>query len=197
MYARTRKLDYQRNISFVTSLSRLICNIQDVNLSSTLIDIHDLLSSVPPTSAPQSAQSQFVPEMAAPPVRTDDDTWALAFKMAQQRESKLMLAYEEYLFSLQGDNATSGDISNPEFITSIVEKTIEDGEKKRWRVSLFGADIEVGVQVERLTKFLLWSQSIVRDAMSSQPYAALAWSGASLLLPVCSLDPHLLCSCLP
>ncbi|KAL6701080.1 hypothetical protein J3F84DRAFT_402945 [Trichoderma pleuroticola] len=104
--------------------------------------------------------------MAASLVSADDDTWALAFKLAQGRESKLMLAYEEYLLSLQGDNAA------------------KDGEKKRWRVSLFGADIEVRVQVERLTKFLLWSESIVKVAMSSQPYAALAWSGVSLLLPL-------------
>lgn len=137
--------------------------------------------------------------MAASPVRTDDDTWALAFKLAQERESKLMLAYEEYLLSLQDDNAASGDLSTPEFIKSIVERTMEDNEKKMWRVTLYVADIEVKVhvQVERLTKFLLWSESIVKAAVSHQPYAALAWSGVSLLLPVCSLDFHLLGSCLP
>jgi hypothetical protein len=88
-------------------------------------------------------------------------------------------------------------MSIPEIIQSIVKRTIEDEEKKSWRVSLFGADYEVRIQVERLTKFLLWSESIVKVAMSSQLYAALAWSGVSLLLPVCSLDSHLQCSCLP
>ncbi|KKO97167.1 hypothetical protein THAR02_10726 [Trichoderma harzianum] len=122
--------------------------------------------------------------MAASSVRTDNDTWALAFKLAQERESNLMLAYEEYLFSLQGDNAASGDISTPEIIQSIVKRTIEDEEKKSWRVSLFGADYEVRIQVERLIKFLLWSDSIVKVAMSSQPYSSLAWSGVSLLLPL-------------
>ncbi|KAK4075846.1 hypothetical protein Trihar35433_2406 [Trichoderma harzianum] len=122
--------------------------------------------------------------MAASPVRTDNDIWALAFKLAQERENNLMLAYEEYLFSLQGDNAASGDMSIPEIIQSIVKRTIEDEEKKSWRVSLFSADFEVRIQVERLTKFLLWSESIVKVAMSSQPYAALAWSGVSLLLPL-------------
>ncbi|KAL7801825.1 hypothetical protein V8C43DRAFT_324724 [Trichoderma afarasin] len=104
--------------------------------------------------------------MAASSVHTDDDIWALAFKLAQERESNLMLAYEEYLFSLQGDNVA------------------KDEERKSWRVSLFGADFEVRIQVERLTKFLLWSESIVKVAMSSQTYAALAWSGVSLLLPL-------------
>ncbi|KAJ4863764.1 ankyrin repeats (3 copies) domain-containing protein [Trichoderma breve] len=122
--------------------------------------------------------------MAASSVGTDDDTWALAFKLAQERESNLMLAYEEYLFSLQGDNAASGDMSIPEIIQSIVKRTIEEEEKKNWRVLLFGADFEVRIQVQRLTKFLLWSESIVKAAMSSQPYAALAWSGVSLLLPL-------------
>ncbi|KAL7915257.1 hypothetical protein GGI35DRAFT_488987 [Trichoderma velutinum] len=130
--------------------------------------------------------------MAASLVRTDGDTWALAFKIVQERESKLMLAYEEYLSSLQGENAASGDISIPEFIKSIVDRTLEDREKKRWRVSLFGIDVKVKVQVERLTKFLLWSESIVKAAKSSQPYAALAWSGVSLLLSliVCNVNQN-------
>lgn len=39
-------------------------------------------------------------------------------------------------------------------------------------------------QVERLAKFVLWSDEIVKSALSAQPYAALACSGVSIALPV-------------
>ena len=41
-------------------------------------------------------------------------------------------------------------------------------------------------QVERLTKFLQWSDPLVKAAVSAQPYAALAWSVVGLLLPASS-----------
>ncbi|KAL6805396.1 ankyrin repeat-containing domain protein [Trichoderma sp. SZMC 28012] len=141
-------------------------------------------TSVPQFGHSQSGHSQSVAERSASLTRTGDDTWALAFEMARERENKLMLAYEQYLSSLQGDSAACGDISTPEFIKSVVERAIEDRERKRWRVSLLGTDIEVRAQAERLTKFLLWSESIVTAAVSNQPHAALAWSGVSLLLPL-------------
>lgn len=154
-------------------------------------------ASVPQSVAEQSVPEQAVSEKSASMARAGDDTWALAFEMASERESKLMLAYEQYISSLQGDSAACGDFSTPEFIKSAVERAIEDRERKRWRVSLLGTDIEVRAQAERLTKFLLWSESIVTAAVSNQPYAALAWSGVSLLLPVCLFDSYLEGSCLP
>ncbi|KAJ6078055.1 uncharacterized protein N7446_000991 [Penicillium canescens] len=48
-----------------------------------------------------------------------------------------------------------------------------------------------GILNERSVKFVLWFDPIVKNAVSTQPYAALAWSGASLLLPalvICHLS---------
>lgn len=92
--------------------------------------------------------------------------------------------YKKHLASLQDDTATGADISNRQSIESIVKQLWEDREKKQWRVSLLGKEIKIRAQAERLAKFLLWSDPIVKNALSAQPYAALAWSGVSLLLPV-------------
>ncbi|PTB69684.1 hypothetical protein BBK36DRAFT_1088488, partial [Trichoderma citrinoviride] len=110
--------------------------------------------------------------------------WELAFSIVQERESELMSAYEEYLSSLQGSTAADANLSAPDFIKAIVNRAIKDREEKRWRVSLLGTDIEVRKQAERLAKLLLWSEPIVKSAVSNQPYAALAWSGVSILLPL-------------
>lgn len=85
-----------------------------------------------------------------------------------------------HLPSLQGD---TGPLSFPP-VERIVAELVSDGEKKQWRVSLLGKDINIREQVERLAKFLLWSDSLVQAAVSNQPYAALAWSGASIFLSI-------------
>ncbi|KAL6831234.1 hypothetical protein J3E69DRAFT_379126 [Trichoderma sp. SZMC 28015] len=183
---------FRKITDFLSKKRKKSGNANGGNSSSTpLKDTHAPSIPMPTASsvaeqsmAEQSVSEQAVSEQSASLARAGDDTWALAFEMASERESKLMLAYEQYLSSLQGDNAIFGGLSTPEFIQSIVERAIEDREKKRWCVSLLGTDIEIRAQAERLTKFLLWSESIVTVAMSNQPYAALAWSGVSLLLPL-------------
>jgi hypothetical protein len=124
-------------------------------------------------------------------MHTESDPWALAFSMVQKREGELMLAYEKYLSSLQGDAAADASLSTPEFVRAIVDRAIKNREEKRWIVPLLGTDIEVRKQAERLAKLLLWSELIVKSAVSNQPYAALAWSGVSILLPVSLLWPLL------
>jgi hypothetical protein len=95
-----------------------------------------------------------------------------------------MTDYKTHLASLQDDAVASGDLSTPRSVEYIVKHLLENREKKQWRVPLLGKDIKIREQAERLAKFLLWSDPIVKKALSAQPYAALAWSGVSLLLPV-------------
>ena len=85
---------------------------------------------------------------------------------------------------MRGEAGAGIDLSAPRSVEVIVKQLLEDREKKQWRVSLLGRDIKLREQAERLAKFVLWSDPLVKSALSSQPYAALAWSGVSLLLPV-------------
>jgi hypothetical protein len=124
---------------------------------------------------------------STPPSNNDiafQDPWIRAYEIAQKREPDLMADYKKHLASLQENAVSSADLSTPRSVESIVNKLWEDREKKQWRVSLLGKDIKMREQAERLAKFLLWSDPIVQNAVSAQPYAALAWSGVSVLLPV-------------
>ncbi|KAB5566911.1 hypothetical protein GE09DRAFT_1284618 [Coniochaeta sp. 2T2.1] len=141
-----------------------------------------------PNSIPASPGSQ----PAAPPAASDAascpshdvDPWGTAYKIFQEREPELTADYAKHLASVQGDNAATTELSVPRSVELIVRQLLEDREKKQWRVSLLGRDIKIREQAEKLAKFLLWSDPIVKDALSAQPYAALAWSGVSLLLPL-------------
>ncbi|PTB78374.1 hypothetical protein M440DRAFT_1328543, partial [Trichoderma longibrachiatum ATCC 18648] len=148
---------------------------------------HNDTSSSAASDESQAAQSLDAPLQTASeatPFTRNGDLWDLAFSMVQKRESELMLAYEEYLSSLPGDAAVDANLSIPDFVKSVVDRAIQDREEKKWHVSLLGTDVEVRKQAERLVKLLLWSDPIVKSAVSSQPYAALAWSGVSILLPL-------------
>lgn len=110
----------------------------------------------------------------------DNDLWYQAYEKLKEREPELTADYEKHLAQLHG----GASISNPKSVESIVKTLLEARQKKQWRVSLVGQEVKIREQAEKLAKFLLWTDPIVKNALSSQPYAALAWSGVSILLPV-------------
>ncbi len=114
----------------------------------------------------------------------DVDPWARAYEIFEKREPGLAADYKTHLASLQPDGAAGADLSDPRSVESAVKQLLEDREKKQWRISLPGKDVKVREQAERLAKFLLWADPVVKSALGAQPFAALAWSGVTLLLPV-------------
>jgi hypothetical protein len=140
--------------------------------------------SQPPTSIPtlSSSRQPSAPHAVSVTPSTSDsaDVWKLAYELFRKQESELE---EDYSKQLGGNAAAIADLSSREAIQAILEKLLGDREKKQWRIPFPGHNIKIRIQVERLAKFLQWSDSFVKNAVSTQPYAALAWSGVSLLLP--------------
>lgn len=151
--------------------------------SAPVSSVPQPLNTAPTSPPPQSTVSNAT----VPPTRTGIDLWACAYKEVEEREFQLIADYEKHLCSLHGEAVASADLSTTlsiKSIESIVNALLEDRRKKQWRVSLQGKDVLIREQAERLVKFFLWSDKIVKEVVSAQPYAALAWSGVSLLLPV-------------
>ncbi|KAH2487510.1 hypothetical protein KXW70_005998 [Aspergillus fumigatus] len=115
-----------------------------------------------------------------------DYLWARAYSLVEEREHELIDEYKHQLADPGRDTATKADISSRQSVESLVKQLLDNREKKQWRISLLEKDITLRRQVERLTKFLLWSDPIVKSAVSTQPYAALAWSGVSVFLALLS-----------
>ncbi|KAJ5510354.1 hypothetical protein N7453_002457 [Penicillium expansum] len=95
-----------------------------------------------------------------------------------------MTDYASHLASLQVNPTSKRNISNSEFVEDVVKRLLDDRKKKQWRLSLLGNNVIIRKQVEKLAKVLLWSDPVVKSAVSTQPHAALAWSGVSILLPL-------------
>lgn len=84
-----------------------------------------------------------------------------------------------------GDNAARATaLENPEAVKDLVQALREDRENKQWRFSMHGKDHKVRDQLEKLVKLLTLSDAVIKQALSAQPYAALAWSAVSVFLPV-------------
>ncbi|KAF4247129.1 hypothetical protein CNMCM8980_007809 [Aspergillus fumigatiaffinis] len=145
-----------------------------------------LSASLPPNAAPASPEPSTQPSASdvTPLSPSNFEPWTRAYEILQVREPELMEDYKKHLGSLQCDGATDADLLTPRSVESIVKQLLDDREKKQWRVSLLGKEVKIREQAERLAKFLLWSDPVVKNALSAQPYAALAWSGVSLVLPL-------------
>lgn len=148
----------------------------------------------PGTTVPDSSSFDTTPTSLS----DSNDLWAFAYVILQKRDPELVEGYQTHLSLAQRNSsvdAVDTDLSNPRSVESLMTRLLEDREQKQWKVSLLGKDVKIREQTEKLVKFLLWADPVVKNAVSTQPYAALAWAGVSLLLPVSQADPLLSIYC--
>ena len=142
--------------------------------------------SSPPTPEPRSVTPVPGQPTASGTIASQNiDPWLRAYEIFEKLKPELAADYKKHLASLQGSTTTtSADLSTPRSVEAIVKQLLQERENKQWQISLPGKNVKIREQAENLVKFLLWTDPIVKTAVSAQPYTALAWSGVSLLLPV-------------
>ncbi|KAK2764748.1 hypothetical protein CKAH01_04913 [Colletotrichum kahawae] len=112
---------------------------------------------------------------------TPNDVWAAAFRNFQESDGDLAKDYAKLLNPAREDYATKFDI---DFVESTVKRLDQERDEKQWKVAFAGKSIHIRSQVEKMVKFLIWTDTVVKPALSTQPYAALAWSAVSIFLPL-------------
>ena len=122
--------------------------------------------------------------------KKSEDLWVLAYKALKLRDPDLVAAYERLLAPTTTDLAYLSP--SHESIETIVKSKLQEREANQLVINLGQRPVKVREQGEKIIKFILWSNGIVSQALSAQPYAALAWSGVSILLPVsCAMATEL------
>lgn len=121
--------------------------------------------------------------------KKSEDLWLHAYEALKLRDPDLVAAYGRQLAPTGPTGTNSADPSpSPELIGAIIKSRLQDREASQLVIHLGKQPVKVREQGEKVIKFILWSKDIVSQALSAQPYAALAWSGVSILLPVsCAL----------
>ncbi|CAK7218369.1 hypothetical protein SBRCBS47491_003486 [Sporothrix bragantina] len=113
----------------------------------------------------------------------DIEPWTAAFRLFQAKSPDLAASYEKCLVSLLGMTSDDVKLAVPRSVETAVQAQLDRREAKQWKLPLpWGKTINMRKQTEKLVKFLLYFDPVVKDALSAQPYAALAWSSVSMLL---------------
>ena len=108
-----------------------------------------------------------------------------AYNVLEIRDPELVAAYARYLDTSCVTSTTPAEHAlSPKLIEAVIEEKLQINEAKKLVIPLGTESIKVREQGEKIVKFILWSSDFISTAVSAQPYAALAWSGVSLLLPV-------------
>lgn len=129
------------------------------------------------------------------PIRWDD-LWKEAFRAFEREDEDsdlgIMKDYKKYLGNQFNQDVALNDIlqdsKNVESIVKQLERRRDDKQYRlRYSSSLVNFDINIREQGEKLLRFAMWSDTLVKEALTTQPYASLAWCGATMVLPVSRL----------
>ncbi|MCJ1264872.1 hypothetical protein MMC22_004747 [Lobaria immixta] len=112
------------------------------------------------------------------------DLWMRAYNALERRDPELLAAYASHLTPTYSSTAPTRRALSPELIEAVIETQMHDDEAKKLVFHLGTHSIKVREQGEKVIKFILWSNDFISAAVTAQPYAALAWSGVSVLLPL-------------
>ncbi|KAF2107825.1 hypothetical protein BDV96DRAFT_505443, partial [Lophiotrema nucula] len=117
-----------------------------------------------------------------------EELWTRAYDKLDQKAPDVTKEYIDNVSSMQGGRSAepSAVLIDAKWIESVVTRLEAQRTEKQWRVNfsakLFEVDIRLREQVENFLKLAMWSDRLVRPALNTQPHAALAWSGATIVI---------------
>ncbi|KAM3484182.1 hypothetical protein MY8738_002450 [Beauveria namnaoensis] len=113
-----------------------------------------------------------------------DDLWADAYKLLRERDKDIVHEYEKTLGSTL--DSVGESLSNPVSVRKLVERLREVHYGKQLIFRFRGEEHKYRDQFNNLVKLAIFADALVKQALATQPYAALAWTGVSILLPLLS-----------
>ena len=120
------------------------------------------------------------------PVNPPFNLWKQAYEQLKARDPSLIAGFEGFLQKHYGCHDSPP--TNDDFITKVVESSIEKNDARDIVLHIGRERISTRKAGETVIRTILWANDFISAAISSQPYAALAWSGLSILLPVRDLQ---------
>lgn len=115
-----------------------------------------------------------------------EELWSRAYDTLSKREPDLVQDYGHHMAT--GEDEAEAEqrliLSNPEAVTKMLQSLRDHRESKQWTYAIQGKSHKAKDQLEKLIKLLTVADGVVKQAVSAQPYAALAWSAVSVFLPV-------------
>lgn len=132
-----------------------------------------------PRSSPD-VSSQATSAMS--PIR---ELWNQAYDDLRAKETNLMKDYEATLYgNLTAVVLSDSNIGREDQMKIILEKKVEEVKQSMWKLRFGASEVPVKDLVQPVVGIIDWANQYINAAVSSNPYASLAWAGVGLLLPV-------------
>ncbi|KAJ3485081.1 hypothetical protein NLG97_g6894 [Lecanicillium saksenae] len=136
--------------------------------SSVQHEAAPLATTAPSAAARTSASAPTPPPPPeADPITVSEDLWRRAYEALSEREADLR-----------------GPLSDPVAVRAHATALWERRAEAQLKFSIRSRNYKISDQLEKLVKLLALADGVVKQALSSQPYAALAWSTVSVFIPV-------------
>ncbi|OAX84576.1 hypothetical protein ACJ72_01054 [Emergomyces africanus] len=114
-----------------------------------------------------------------------NNLWDEAYNELRKEDSKLVDAYERGLFAIQDLEQKAPEGEDREIqLQNILNSKIQDIENSQMKISLNGKDVVIRDQVRKVVQSILSAKGYIGTLASTEPHAALAWTGVMILLPV-------------
>lgn len=107
--------------------------------------------------------------------------WAQAYVTLAAKEPDVVSDYEQY-YHEQGHLGTRFEPAS--HMDGIIRQIYSDRKTRQLVVTLAGKSFKIREIGEKIVQFIWESKDLITTAASTEPHAALAWSGVSQLLPV-------------
>ena len=163
----------------------------DVEHNTTGDGKESSLSGKVPTSTDQkpssSAQSLPLEERLCP----ISELWNQAYDDLKRDEEQLVSDYQSVLSSDLAMTMITPTLmimgskeERQQQMAALLAGKVEEAKKKTWKLKFGGKEIPVKEVVESVVGIISWADDYISGALSTNPYASIAWGGVSLLLPV-------------
>ncbi len=122
------------------------------------------------------------------------ELWNVAYEKLKEEDGELVRQYEEDLLSgsvaVALRSTIEAGVSRREQMDTILRRKMDEVNRDTWKLKFGNSEVPVRDVAEPVLGVVSWANDYVANAVSGNPYASIAWSGVSLLLPVCFALPE-------
>lgn len=117
--------------------------------------------------------------------------WNEAYDDLRAKEENLVKDYEATLCgNLRTVVLSASNIGREDQMKIILKTKVEEVKQNMWKLQFGASEVPVKDLVQPVVGIIEWANQYINAAVSSNPYASLAWAGVGLLLPVSNSSPN-------
>ncbi|KAL7931996.1 ankyrin repeat-containing domain protein [Trichoderma chlorosporum] len=115
------------------------------------------------------------------------DLWNVAYERLRQEDEHLINAYEAGIrqsLSASISLTIGSNLSVRDRMDKILRSKMDEVNQDSWKIRFRSSEVHTEDIVQPILSIIRWANEYISSALSSNPYASMAWAGVSLLLPV-------------